>query len=66
VGTGFTITVNPLCKADFNGDTFLDFTDFDDFVSAFEAGESRADFNGDTFLDFTDFDDFVTAFEAGC
>lgn len=66
VGTGFNITVNPLCKADFNGDTFLDFTDFDDFVSAFEAGDSRADFNGDTFLDFTDFDDFVTVFEAGC
>ena len=54
------------CKADFNGDGFLDFTDFDDFVGAFEAGASNGDFNGDGFLDFTDFDSFVEAFEAGC
>ena len=54
------------CPADFNGDGFLDFTDFDDFVGAFEAGAATADFNGDGFLDFTDFDDFVGAFESGC
>lgn len=54
------------CRADFNGDDFLDFTDFDDFVVAFEGGQSNADFNGDGFLDFTDFDDFVVSFEAGC
>jgi hypothetical protein len=54
------------CPADFNGDGFLDFTDFDDFVGAFEAGEARGDFNDDGFLDFTDFDAFVGAFEAGC
>ncbi|MDX2118245.1 MAG: hypothetical protein SFY96_08705 [Planctomycetota bacterium] len=56
----------PQCPADFNGDTFLDFTDFDDFVAAFEAGLASSDFNGDGFLDFTDFDDFVVALEAGC
>jgi len=54
------------CPADFNNDGFLDFTDFDDFVTAFEAGAANADFNGDGFLDFTDFDDFVASFEAGC
>jgi len=54
------------CPADFNNDGFLDFSDFDDFVAAFEGGQSSADFNGDGFLDFTDFDDFVAAFEAGC
>ena len=54
------------CRADFNADGFLDFTDFDDFVIAFEAGAASGDFNADGFLDFTDFDDFVTAFEAGC
>ena len=54
------------CAADFNGDGFLDFTDFDDFVIAFEAGDAASDFNGDGFLDFTDFDEFVAAFEAGC
>jgi hypothetical protein len=54
------------CPADFNGDGFMDFTDFDAFVAAFEAGEASADFNGDGFMDFTDFDAFVAAFEAGC
>ncbi|MDX2117070.1 MAG: EF-hand domain-containing protein [Planctomycetota bacterium] len=55
-----------ICDADFNGDGFLDFTDFDAFVADFEAGAANADFNGDGFLDFTDFDAFVAAFEAGC
>lgn len=54
------------CRADFNGDGFIDFTDFDAFVVAFEGGDPSADFNGDSFLDFTDFDAFVAAFEAGC
>ena len=53
-------------SADFNSDGFLDFTDFDSFVVAFEAGEVGADFNNDAFLDFTDFDAFVSRFEAGC
>ncbi len=54
------------CAADFDGNGFLDFTDFDAFVVAFESGEAISDFNSDSFLDFTDFDAFVTAFEAGC
>ncbi len=54
------------CAADYNADGFLDFTDFDAFVAAFEAGEAGADFNADGFLDFTDFDAFVAAFELGC
>jgi len=54
------------CRADFNADGFLDFSDFDDFVVAFESGSVNTDFNGDGFLDFSDFDDFVAAFEAGC
>jgi hypothetical protein len=60
------IKLGSACPADFNGDGFLDFTDFDDFVVAFEAGEASSDFNADGFLDFTDFDDFVAAFESGC
>ena len=54
------------CLSDFNCDGFLDFTDFDDFVAAFESGAPSADFNDDGFLDFTDFDSFVSAFETGC
>ncbi|MDX2116738.1 MAG: cytochrome c peroxidase [Planctomycetota bacterium] len=52
--------------ADFNADGFVDFSDFDDFVAAFENGVEGADVNADGFLDFTDFDDFVAAFEQGC
>ncbi|MDX2119170.1 MAG: EF-hand domain-containing protein [Planctomycetota bacterium] len=54
------------CPADFNGDGFIDFTDFDVFVFAFESGDPSSDFNQDGFLDFTDFDEFVAAFELGC
>ena len=63
---GWVATLPLACDADFNGDGFLDFTDFDDFVVAFEAGSASADFNADGFLDFTDFDAFVSSFEAGC
>lgn len=58
------------CAADFNGDGFLDFFDFDDFVTCFEGGPCppgrTADFDGDGFADFFDYDAFVAAFEAGC
>ena len=54
------------CYSDFNGDCFVDFMDFDDFVYAFEAGDPSADFNQDGFLDFMDFDEAVASFEAGC
>ncbi|XVJ59717.1 MAG: hypothetical protein HEQ23_10060 [Tepidisphaera sp.] len=54
------------CPADFNDDGFLDFFDYDEFVTAFETGDPRADFNADGFIDFFDYDDFVAAFETGC
>jgi hypothetical protein len=57
------------CPADFNGDGFLDFFDYDDYVNCFETGtcgDRTADFNSDEFVDFFDYDDFVAAFEAGC
>jgi hypothetical protein len=63
------VVATKLCAADFNGDGFLDFFDYDDFVACFETGacgDSTADFNGDGFVDFFDYDDFVAAFEAGC
>ncbi|MDX2118408.1 MAG: hypothetical protein SFY96_09525 [Planctomycetota bacterium] len=65
-GNQYVVVNTPICASDFNGDGFLDFTDFDDFVAAFESGDCTSDFNGDGFLDFTDFDDFVAAFETGC
>ncbi len=61
---------SPDCPADFNGDGFVDFFDFDEFVICFEGGAcppgASADFNDDGFVDFFDYDDFVIAFEAGC
>jgi len=54
------------CGADYNGDLFLDFTDFDAFVADFESGAPGADMNGDGFLDFTDYDAFDALFNDGC
>ncbi|QOJ00185.1 MAG: DNRLRE domain-containing protein [Phycisphaeraceae bacterium] len=59
-----------VCAADFNGDRFVDFFDFEAFVECLEGGgcpgDRDADFNGDGFVDFFDFEAFVGAFEAGC
>jgi hypothetical protein len=67
-GYGLVITggVATLCPADFNGDGFVDFFDYDSFVEAFEAGNPFADFNADGFIDFFDYDGYVEAFEVGC
>jgi hypothetical protein len=57
------------CDADFNGDGFLDFFDYSDYVACFEGNcppGKNADFNGDGFTDFFDYSDYVAAFEAGC
>ncbi len=58
------------CRADFDGDGFVDFFDFDAFAGCFEGGTCpdgrTADFDGDGFVDFFDFDAFVAAFEQGC
>jgi hypothetical protein len=67
-----TLTVLPSrCPVDFNFDGFVDFFDYDDFVSCFERPgacpyENAADFNADGFVDFFDYDAFVDAFEVGC
>jgi hypothetical protein len=62
--------VGTTCRPDFNGDGFLDFFDYDDYVNCFETGTcppgKSADFNGDNFVDFFDYDAFVAGFEAGC
>jgi hypothetical protein len=67
-GYGLVVTggIEALCPADFNGDGFVDFFDYDSFVVAYEAGDVFADVNVDGFLDFFDYDQYVAAFEAGC
>jgi hypothetical protein len=51
------------CEADFNGDNQVDFFDYLDFASAFDAEDDSADFNGDNQVDFFDYLDFVAAFD---
>ncbi|XVJ58782.1 MAG: hypothetical protein HEQ23_05020 [Tepidisphaera sp.] len=58
-----TLTVRVGDPADFNGDGFVDFFDYDAFVGAFESGGEGADFNMDCFIDFFDYDAFVEAFQ---
>ena len=68
--TGIVETPPPVCLADFNGDGFLDFFDYDDFVICYEDNVcppgKTADHNGAGFIDFFDYDQFVTDYEAGC
>ncbi len=52
--------------ADFNLDGFVDFFDFDEYVTAFENDDPSAEWTLDGFLDFFDYDGFVSAFENGC
>ena len=65
-GTTVSAATVIYCPADFNGDGFQDFFDYDDFVAAFEVGDPRTDVNQDGFLDFFDYDEFVLRFEVGC
>jgi hypothetical protein len=64
------LRISTLGGADFNGDSSVDFFDYDDFVMCFEGAGCpsgrNADFNNDGSTDFFDYDDFVAAFEAGC
>ncbi len=64
------------CPADFNNDGFVDFFDYDAYVSCFEGVIAACpannpvimslDMNGDGFIDFFDYDAFVAIFERGC
>jgi hypothetical protein len=72
-GSGRYLTLvrtTPTCAADFNGDGFLDFFDYDNYVRCFETDlcppGKTADFNNDSFVDFFDYDAYVEAFETGC
>ncbi len=69
-GNGVPDECDPPCGPDFNGDGFLDFFDFSDFVECFEGGPcppgQDPDYNNDGFPDFFDYDDFIADFETGC
>lgn len=54
------------CLADFNCDGFVDFFDYDQFVTLFQRGDLAADANGDGFIDFFDYVEFTASFQTGC
>ncbi len=54
------------CIADFDGTGFVDFDDYNAFVTDFEAGSDTADVDASGFVDIEDFTYFVQLFEAGC
>ncbi|QOI99594.1 MAG: hypothetical protein HRU70_03510 [Phycisphaeraceae bacterium] len=66
----FAVNIRLSCRADFDGDGFVDFFDLDAYVGCFEGVACvpgrNADFNGDGFVDFFDLDDFLASFDAGC
>jgi len=62
----FVIIDPPVCRADFNGDHFVNSQDFFDFIGAFFSLQPAADFNHDTFINSQDYFDFLSAFFAGC
>lgn len=65
-----TVTTPPatltVCISDFDCSGFVDFDDFNAFISAFEAGTDNADVDGTGFVDFDDFNFYVQYFESGC
>lgn len=69
-GTVLSVIIRAACAVDFNGDGFVDYFDFADFVDCFDGlacppGKS-CDFNGDETCDFLDMAAFIEAFESGC
>lgn len=54
------------CPADINGDGFIDFSDYLEFLTIYDAESPCADFNGDGLVDFNDYLEFLTHYDAGC
>jgi hypothetical protein len=63
---GRALVLSTGCDADFNADGTVDFFDYLDFASAFDADAPAADFNHNQVVDFFDYLDFVAAFDVGC
>ncbi|MCC6675772.1 MAG: PQQ-dependent sugar dehydrogenase [Phycisphaerales bacterium] len=60
------IPARTVCKADYNGDGLVDFSDYLDFLNLYDAGDDLADLNCDGQVDFADYLDFLNRYEAGC
>lgn len=60
------VVENAGCPADLNGDGFVDFSDYLDFLNLYDAQDPRVDFNRDGFVDFSDYLDFLNLYDTGC
>ncbi|MCC6675866.1 MAG: S8 family serine peptidase [Phycisphaerales bacterium] len=54
------------CIVDLNGDGLVDFADYLQFLTYYDAADLRADFNGDGLVDFSDYLEFLSLYDAGC
>jgi hypothetical protein len=55
------------CKADFNGDSQINFFDVTDFIAAYNAGDPTADLAAPSgVFNFFDVASFISSFNAGC
>lgn len=54
------------CAADLNQDGLVDFSDYLDFLTLFDAGDLRVDFTGDGIVDFADYLEFLNLYDLGC
>ncbi len=66
VGSGFTLTVEPNCTADYNGDGNVDPDDLSDVIACFFSSECLFDFNGDASQDPDDLADYIAVYFGGC
>ncbi|NUQ53750.1 MAG: hypothetical protein HUU19_13770 [Phycisphaerales bacterium] len=63
---GDGVSVLSRCRADFNGDGFVNGNDYDEFAELFDIADPGADFNNDGFVNGNDYDEFADAFDQGC
>lgn len=56
-------TIRP---ADLNGDGFVDYSDYLEFLNLFDLSDPRVDFNMDGFVDYSDYLEFLNRYEASC
>jgi hypothetical protein len=66
VSTGFFLTVEPVCAADYNGDGNLDPDDLADAIACYFTVDCGFDYNGDGNEDPDDLSDYIGVYFAGC
>jgi len=64
--SGFFSPFGRYCTGDMDRDGLVDFSDYLNFINAYEAQEPAADINGDGLIDFTDYLAFLDSYSLGC